>query len=400
MSVDYDRLHKDRVAKARQVMKKLDLDAFVATTLENVWYVASRRPFFVLGWMPNAMAVLPKDGDAVFLHADDFVAPTSHWDNEGRSLANQYQDINHYTVWNPVIAKDIWTGWLKKSLDSLGIKRGRLGLDMAPWQWYASFKKTLPDLEIVSAEEEIIYARAVKTPDEITLLKKANDVASRGVEAGLEAIKPGVREYEVFGAFMGELYRHGSEGDGFWPFLTSGPCVEGALYPTNRMIQEGDAVVLDMGPILDGYNGDCMRTAFVGTPTNDFKEMYKVNYESMYAVVNKAGPGVKASECYEAGAQVYREAGYPEPRFDFGHGIGLSCCEMPTLVKKDAYNWVGGPARRDIELKPGMCFSSEPRIYKYTDPKTFIQAALEEVIIITDTGREVITSTPFLDELL
>jgi len=73
---------------------------------------------------------------------------------------------------------------------------------------------------------------------------------------------------------------------------------------------------------------------------------------------------------------------------------------MPTLVKKDAYNWVGGPARRDIELKPGMCFSSEPRIYKYTDPKTFIQAALEEVIIITDTGREVITSTPFLDELL
>jgi len=400
MSVDYDRLHKDRVSKAREVMKKLDLDAFVATTLENVWYIANRRPFYVLGWMPNAMAILPKDGDAVFLHADDFVAPGPQWENDGATLASQYQGISHYSVWPAPIARDIWTGWLKKSLDSLGLKKGRLGLDMAPWQWYTSFKNSLPDFDFVDAEEEILYTRAIKTPDEITLMKKANIVATKGVEAGLAAIKPGVREYEVFAAFMGELYGHGSEGDGFWPFLTSGPTVEGALYPTNRMIKEGDAVLLDMGPILEGYNGDCMRTTFVGKPTEEFKEMYIVNYESMYASINKARPGVKASECYEAAAKVYRESGYPEPRFDFGHGMGLSCCELPSLVKKEAYEWVGGAARRDIELKPGMCFSSEPRIYKRVGEKTFIQAALEEVIIITDSGREILTPAPFMDELL
>jgi len=399
MGVDYDRLNKDRLAKARKVVKELDLDAFIATTLENVRFITNKRAFFVLGWMPNSIAILPKDGEPTFLHADDFVAPGPIWEKDGKALADRYF-IDHYTVWPAPIARDIWARWLKKQLTAIGIKKGRLGLDMAPWQWYDEFKKTLPNYEIVDAEDAILYERAIKTPDEVALIKEACTVASKGVEAGLNALKPGVREYDVYAAFMGELYRHGSEGDGFWPFLTSGPCVEGALYPTNRKIEKGDAVIIDIGPIISGYNGDCMRTGFVGKPTKEFKEMYKTNYDAMYAVVNAARPGAKASDCYEAARKVYKEKGYPEPRFDFGHGIGLSCCEMPSIVKKEAYKWVGGAGKRDIELKPGMCFSSEPRIYKYINRRTFIQSAMEEVIIVTDTGREIATSAPFIDELL
>jgi len=399
MGVDYDRLNKDRLVKARKVIKELDLDALIATTPENVRYITNKRAFFVMGWMPNSIAILPKDGEPVFLHPDDFVAPGPLWENDGKTLLNQYL-INHYTVWPAPIARDIWAKWLKKRLMAIGIRKGRLGLDMAPWQWYTEFQKTLTNYEIVDAENAMLYERAIKTPDEIALIKEACSVASKGVEAALNALKPGVREYEVYGTAMGELYRNGSEGDGFWPFLTSGPCVEGALYPTNRKIQTGDPVIIDLGPIINGYNGDCMRTGFVGKPTEEFKEMYKTNYDAMYAVINTARPGVKVSECYEAARKVYKERGYPEPRFDFGHGIGLSCCELPSIVKKEAYEWVGGAGKRDIELKPGMCFSSEPRIYKYIDGRTFIQCAMEEVIIITDTGREVITSASFMDELL
>ena len=61
----------------------------------------------------------------------------------------------------------------------------------------------------------------------------------------LLALAAGVTEYEVYGAFMGRMYELGSEGDGFYPFLSSGPVTEGALYPTNRVLQEGDSIVMD-----------------------------------------------------------------------------------------------------------------------------------------------------------
>lgn len=69
--------------------------------------------------------------------------------------------------------------------------------------------------------------------------------------------------------------------------------------------------------------------------------------------------------------------------------------------KTKAYDELGErSSRRNLELKPGMCFSSEPRLYKPIGKGTFIQTAMEEVLIVTDTGREVITSAPFMDELL
>jgi Xaa-Pro aminopeptidase len=396
LAVDFGRLRKERVEKARKVVKQHNLDAFVATTFENVRYITDKRPFFVIGWMPNSIAVLPKDAEPLYLHPDDFVAQGPAWQDNGKWLKDRY-GMDHLQVWPAAIARDIFGKWLTKTLAKLGLENGRIGLDQAPWQWYDEFKKDLPGATIVDAEEAILFERAVKTQDEIALLKKGCRVASKGVEAGLDAVKPGVREYEVYRAFMGELYGNGSEGDGFWPFLTSGRCVQGALYPTNRKIAKGDSVTVDMGPIIQGYNGDCMRTGFAGKPPKEFKDMYRAVYDCMYAVVKTARPGAKTSELSEASRKVIKEYGFSETRFDHGHGVGLSCCELPCIVKKEAYENLGN---RDIELKPGMCFSSEPRLFKYLNAKTFIQAALEEVILVTETGREVITSAPFVEELL
>jgi Xaa-Pro aminopeptidase len=396
MAVDYDRLRKQRVEKSRNVMQRLNLDVLIATTFENVRYVTDKRPFFVVGWMPNSIAVLPRNGEPVYLHPDDFVAQGPAWQDNGKSLKALY-GMDHLQVWPAPLARDIFGKWFTSTMKKLGVTQGRVGLDMAPWQWYDEFKKNLPNVDLVDAEEAMLFERAVKTEDEVALLKKAAKVASRGVEAGLDALKPGVREYEVYRAFMGELYANGSEGDGFWPFLTSGPCLEGSLYPTNRKLERGDSVCIDMGPVIEGYNGDCMRTGFAGKPPKEFKDLYQTVYDCMYAVVKTAKPGAMTSELSAASRKIIRERGFDETRFDHGHGVGLSCCELPCIVKKEAYENLGA---RDIELKPGMCFSSEPRLFKYIGPKKFIQVGLEEVVIVTESGREVITSAPFVDELL
>ena len=87
--------------------------------------------------------------------------------------------------------------------------------------------------------------------------------------------------------------------------------------------------------------------------------------------------------------------GYMENRFDTGHGIGLNCCELPVCMKAGS-----APAHLDVVLEPGMCFTLEPRFHKMVEDDTYIQAALEETVMVTDDGVEILTTTPFLDECL
>ncbi len=116
---------------------------------------------------------------------------------------------------------------------------------------------------------------------------------------------------------------------------------------------------MDMGPIVEGYNGDCMRTGFVGEPTPEFKELYRVNYEAMYAGIEQIRPGVHISEVDAAVRRTAESFGYMQNRFDTGHGIGLNCCELPVCMKAGS-----APAHLDVVLEPGMCFTLEPRFHK------------------------------------
>ena len=110
-------------------------------------------------------------------------------------------------------------------LQKLGVTRGTVGVDRVSWVLLEAFRSAMPDIEFVNAEEALLFERIVKNEEERKLMRKAAWVASEGVQAGLEALAPGVTEYEVYGAFMGRMYALGSEGDGFY-FLTSGPVTE------------------------------------------------------------------------------------------------------------------------------------------------------------------------------
>ena len=395
--IDRAKLIQYRQDGARQVMERLNLDLLVVTSFDNVRYVADIRPFFVTGWMPNAIAVLAKTGDPLVLYPDEFVAPSPYWANEGVALKEKY-GWSHYTIFNPTLVSDTYTDWLDWAFQKLGIIRGRVGLDSAPWQWFVAFKERFPNVELVDAQTELLRQRAVKSPEEIALLREAALVSAEAVMRGLAVAKEGARDLDILGAAMGDSFHRASEGDAFFPFLTCGPVAGGALYPVNRELRKGDPVILDLGPIIDGYMGDCMRVEHVGKRSNAFEHLYRTVYDCMYAGIKATRPGVKASELDAAVRKVMRERGYPVHRFDSGHGVGLSCCELPIIMRADAYKQAG---RLDMTLEPGMVFTLEPRLYKQLDNDTFIQASLEEIILVTEGGCEVMTNNaPFLTDII
>jgi Xaa-Pro dipeptidase len=392
--VNYDRMIQLRQEGAIRVCDAVGADAILATQHDNVQYIADVRRFFVYGWEPNSMAVITREGAVTSIDCGLHVAPGPHWANEGAWLKEQ-TGWDHFSVFNANLIHDRYADWAKSALRELGVTRGTVGVDRVSWVLLEGFRAAMPDIEFVNAEEALLFERIVKNEEEQKLMWKAAWVASEGVLAGLEALAPGVTEYEVYGAFMGRMYELGSEGDGFYPFLTSGPVTEGALYPTNRALEEGDAIVMDMGPIVEGYNGDCMRTGFLGEPTPQFKELYRVNYEAMYAGIETTRPGIRISEVDAAVRRTATRFGYMDDRFDTGHGIGLNCCELPVCMKAGT-----APGHLDVVLQPGMCFTLEPRFHKMVDEKTYIQAALEETVMVTEDGVAVLTTTPFIKECL
>jgi Xaa-Pro aminopeptidase len=392
--VDKEGLIRRRQEGAIRVCNKLGVDALIATQYDNVQYLTDLRRFFVYGWEPNSIAIINREQQIKLLEPGAFVAPGPHWQNDGAALKRD-TGWDHFTIFNANLIGERYADWTRTALEELGVTRGKVGIDRVSWLILDALRASLPDVDFVNAEEPLLLERAVKNEEEQKLMRHAGWIASEGVKAGLDAIKPGVSEYEIYGAFMGRMYELGSEGDGFYPFLTTGAVTEGALYPTNRALEEGDPAVLDMGPIYEGYNGDCMRTGFVGEPTDEFKELYRVNYESMYAGIDTIKPGIHISEVDAAVRRAARGFGYDDDRFDTGHGIGLNCCELPVCMKAGVAD-----SRLDLVLEPGMCFTLEPRYYKLLDDNTYIQAALEESVMVTDDGVEVLTSAPFMQECL
>jgi Xaa-Pro aminopeptidase len=144
--------------------------------------------------------------------------------------------------------------------------------------------------------------------------------------------------------------------------------------PGQRVIQPGDAVVLDIGGTRADYCSDTTRTAFVGDPPPDFVALYAVLREAQAAACEAVAPGVTAESIDRAARDVIDEAGYGERFFHrTGHGIGMETHEEPYIVSGN-----GEP------LQVGHAFSVEPGIYIEGQ----WGARIEDIVVCTDAGGE------------
>jgi Xaa-Pro aminopeptidase len=144
--------------------------------------------------------------------------------------------------------------------------------------------------------------------------------------------------------------------------------------PGDRVIGEGDAIVLDIGGMLDGYGSDTTRTVFVGDPPADFRALHEVLLEAQLAACAAVRPGIPAEEVDRAARSVIDEAGYGEQFIHrTGHGIGLETHEEPYIV-----------AGNTEPLQIGDAFSVEPGIYV----EGRWGARIEDIVVVTADGGE------------
>jgi Xaa-Pro aminopeptidase len=251
----------------------------------------------------------------------------------------------------------------------------RVGLQDQMWSRFVLRLRALLDpAELVDASPAIGAVRRVKQPEEVDRLRAAAaaaDEAMRGITADRLS---GRTEAEVSRRISEMLLAAGHDTADF-AIVGSGPNSASPHHePGERVIETGDAIVLDIGGTRAGYCSDTTRTAFVGEPPPDFAALYEVLRMAQAAACAAVAPGVPACDVDRAARRIIDEAGYGAAFFHrTGHGIGMETHEEPYIVDSN-----GEP------LVAGHAFSVEPGIYV----SGLWGARIEDIVVCTETGGE------------
>jgi Xaa-Pro aminopeptidase len=240
-------------------------------------------------------------------------------------------------------------------------------------------QSAVPDATTINATAVISPLREAKDAVELDALQLAANVADTAMLAGFAALAPRATELQVaeviiqtFGANASpsEFAIVGGGPNGAFPHHHTGP----------RPLKDGDAVVIDIGGRRANYVSDITRMAFIGEPTDRYREVHATVEAAVVAGLAASKPGATCAEVDAAARGVIDDAGYGKYFVHrTGHGLGLSVHEPPWIM-----------AGYDVVLRPGVVHSIEPGIYL---PGEF-GVRLEEIVHVTETGCERFSSLP------
>lgn len=204
-------------------------------------------------------------------------------------------------------------------------------------------------------------------------------IADRAMQAAFSKIRPGMTEKELAADIRAHFASEGAA-PAFWIVGAGGNGAFPHHSASERVIEEGDAVVIDIGGRKQGFPSDITRMAIVGRAPEGYGQIHTIVERAVQAALKAARPGVLAKEVDAAARKVISDAGYGEYFVHrTGHGMGIDGHEPPYIT-----------ATSETVLEEGMVFSIEPGIYL---PGRF-GIRLEDIVILREDGPEVLSSLP------
>lgn len=250
--------------------------------------------------------------------------------------------------------------------------------NLMPHQMLDRLKKEFPRLRIKNVATKLFHwARMVKTPDEIARLRKAATVIEKAIDATLQNITEGMSEIEAADITKSAVIKESAH-----PvvmvlnFGTNASHMDAP--PTKIRLKKGDIIHFDAVCVFEHYYADTARTVIFGQePTDKQKNYFDTIVHTQRAGIEKAKPGMKASEIFNV-MQETMQKGIPHvERLNFGHSIGLEVWEPPLLVGED-----------DTVLEENMVINVEP---PYSE-LGFGGLQVEDTLLITKSGNELLTT--------
>ncbi len=365
------RVYASRVRALQQLQKAQGLDCVALVPGANLRYFSglgghlSERPlvaFFPASGQPAlALPALEVPGARALLPDD--VQLLAYSDEEG-----------HEHVFHQVAAE--------LGLDREGVSVGVEYLAMRLLE-ARRIEQAFPGCRLLATEPWLPTLRMRKDEAEIALMRRAIEIAEAAMQRLLDegAIRQGRTELQVTSDLRSAMLHEGGEEEAFAPIVVAGPnSASPHAGPSDRPLAPGDLVTVDWGTSYQGYRSDITRTFVLGEPSPEIERIYDAVLAANQAGRLVARAGTPAQEVDRAARRAITLAGFgPHFLHRTGHGLGLEIHEPPYIVEGEL----------EI-LQPGMTFTVEPGAYV----PGVGGVRIEDDVLITEDGRETLTSMP------
>lgn len=283
------------------------------------------------------------------------------------SPLNTIETISYHDHENPIaIIKD-------------RIKGKELGVD---GNWPTKFSlQFIPEYTLYNISPILDHQRAIKDRDEVNILSIASNYNDQIMEKVKDLLKVGVTEIEVANQIKEMHSTYPLEGISFDPIVVfTENIADPHGVPSNRILKQGDVILVDMGGYYKGYASDMTRAFFTKGANPELEKIYNIVKEANEKAIEAIKPGMTFKELDSVARNIITEAGYGQYfTHRLGHGVGIDVHE--TLDVSQA---------NDTIIEPGMCFSIEPGIYI----EGLGGIRIEDLVIVEEDGVHVLNSYP------
>ena len=389
--VDIPRLRQERLARVKALLRESDIGALLCFDMNNIRYITATH---IGTWAMDKLArfcLLAQDDDPVMW---DFGSAARHHEIycpwlEGRSPAG-ISTMRGAMSPQSGRAEDV-AAKIRRSLEERGLLSEPVGVDVV--EPAVMFALQREGINVVDGQQLMQNARVIKTRDEITLLDTACMMVDAAYEQLYRAMRPGMRENECVGIVAKALYDLGSEHVEGVNAISGERCSPHPHVYSDRVLRPGDPAYFDILHAYMGYRTCYYRTFAVGSASPALVDAYKRCREILDAAIAKIRPGVGTDEVVSVWPKA-EEFGFPNEEaafaLQFGHGVGLSIWEKPIISRLVSVD------HPEI-IEEGMVFALET-FWPASDG--WSAARIEEQLVVTATGCEIITRFPAEDLMI
>jgi Xaa-Pro aminopeptidase len=386
--VDFERLRRERLARAKEGLGQSELGALLCFDMANIRYLTATH---IGTWAIDKLirfCLLPR-GDEPILW--DFGSAARHhklycpWLGEERSRAGISTLRGSVEGRAEAVAAKI-----RAELEERELLGEPLGVDVVEIPVLRALEAE--GIEVVDCQALMQDVRMVKTRDEITLLTTACAMVDAAYDELFRAMKPGMRENECVALVNRVLYELGSEHVEGVNAISGERCSPHPHVFTDRMLRPGDPAYFDILHAFNGYRTCYYRTFAVGSASRAQVDAYRRCRDYLDQALALVRPGVTTADV----VSVWPEAddfGFPDEEaafaLQYGHGVGLSIWEKPIFSRLVSFD-------HPETIQEGMVFALET-FWPAADG--WSAARIEEQLVVTADGCEVITRFP-AEELL
>ena len=354
-----------RIEKARRLMAQHGIDAMVLEGGTSMYYYTgvhwgnSERTFAV---------VIPARGELAWVTPGFEEARARELIPNPVDVRAWQEDESPYKVIAGILRD-------RKTTGTIGVEE-RLRFFI-----YDGLRSELPRAKFTSATPVTAGCRMIKSPAEIALLQRANDITLQAIGTALHGLREGMTTGDVGDSVASATRSLGGKADGALViFGKYSAFPHGSVQP--QRLHEGDVVLVDAGCTVEGYVSDITRTTVFGTSTQRQRDVWEVEKKAQAAALAAAQVGATCASVDAAARAVITAAGFgpdykvPGLPHRTGHGIGL-----------DGHEWTNFVKGNTTRIQPGMCFSDEPTIAIYGE----FGIRLEDCLYVTEAGPRLFT---------